>query len=639
VLPFGSVPLRTCLPDGDNDLAVFVPPGGGASSRDWADRIASALRAAAAGPGPLAGLVREVHVVSAEVPVAKCLVDGLLFDLSVNTLNGLSTLAFVEEVSQAADARGGRRGLFKDSLLLIKAWCYYEGRLLGAPHGLVSTYALEVLTLHVLQAFPSRTRTPLEALRRFLDYYAAFNWGSHGVALGGVVPLAEAAVGGDCGPGPAAEPPAGADARPLLKASLLADLTSRYGLGGVDPAPHRARGGSRGMEGESAPGAEGGATTPSTSTSQGGSGGRGGDAQGCRPPPVPAMTPGFRRKYLNVVDPLLQTNNLGRSVGKASLHRIRMALQLGAERLQGICEGALEGGGDAPEETERRMLGEFFRNTMQARSPPSLRAPLSAVPPPPHLLPPAGELLLLGDEPGEEEEEAAAAGGGVWGRGAEAEVLQPLAGLLNSLHPERPVPAGADGASPAPAEKKAVAPWVGGGVPFRPPEARSLLCRSPDLEEAASEGAGDGGETDAELQDCLETARRNLELAQGCLRSAAPPGHPTPTGKGAEATGAGVGAGGPAEGKGAPPAREGGGGRRPPGGETRGGRGVEGRRRGKEGGGVGRKGPVRSGGGAGKDRGSGKDKDREKGAGARARGESAPGARPFALRQDEFPSL
>lgn len=32
----------------------------------------------------------------------------------------------------------------------VKAWCYYESRLLGAHHGLISTYTLETLVLYVL---------------------------------------------------------------------------------------------------------------------------------------------------------------------------------------------------------------------------------------------------------------------------------------------------------------------------------------------------------------------------------------------------------------------------------------------------------------------------------------------------------
>lgn len=44
----------------------------------------------------------------------------------------------------------------------------------------------------------------------------------------------------------------------------------------------------------------------------------------------------FQLKYLNIMDPLLPTNNLGRSVNKSSFARIRRALEYGANRLSRI---------------------------------------------------------------------------------------------------------------------------------------------------------------------------------------------------------------------------------------------------------------------------------------------------------------
>ena len=47
----------------------------------------------------------------------------------------------------------------------VKAWCYYESRLLGAHHGLISTYALETLVLYVFNMHHARTpiTSPLQA--------------------------------------------------------------------------------------------------------------------------------------------------------------------------------------------------------------------------------------------------------------------------------------------------------------------------------------------------------------------------------------------------------------------------------------------------------------------------------------------
>lgn len=44
----------------------------------------------------------------------------------------------------------------------------------------------------------------------------------------------------------------------------------------------------------------------------------------------------MQAKHLNILDPLLSSNNLGRSVSKASFSRIRKALAHGAHALDAI---------------------------------------------------------------------------------------------------------------------------------------------------------------------------------------------------------------------------------------------------------------------------------------------------------------
>lgn len=45
---------------------------------------------------------------------------------------------------------------------MIKAWCFYESRILGAHHGLISTYALETLVLYIFHVFNNCFTGPLE---------------------------------------------------------------------------------------------------------------------------------------------------------------------------------------------------------------------------------------------------------------------------------------------------------------------------------------------------------------------------------------------------------------------------------------------------------------------------------------------
>lgn len=59
------------------------------------------------------------------------------------------------------DNKIGKNQLFKRTIMLIKAWCYYESRILGAHHSLLSTYALETLILYIFQLFHSSLDGPL----------------------------------------------------------------------------------------------------------------------------------------------------------------------------------------------------------------------------------------------------------------------------------------------------------------------------------------------------------------------------------------------------------------------------------------------------------------------------------------------
>jgi hypothetical protein len=152
--------------------------------------------------------------------------------------------------------------LFKRSVILVKAWCYYESRILGAHHALISTYALETLVLYVFHVFHSSLRGPLEVLYTFLEYFSNFDWDKYCVSLWGPVPLSSlpgvAAADG-------AEPPRKNEGTLLLTKAFLDTCSETYSV------------------------------VPTTSDNQ---------------------TRTFNVKFLNVLDPLRESNNLGRSVSK-----------------------------------------------------------------------------------------------------------------------------------------------------------------------------------------------------------------------------------------------------------------------------------------------------------------------------------
>ncbi|CAN1309244.1 hypothetical protein LINPERPRIM_LOCUS27634 [Linum perenne] len=268
VFTFGSVPLKTYLPDGDIDLTAFSKNQ--TLKESWAHQVRDMLENEEKNENAEFH-VKEVQYIQAEVKIIKCLVENIVVDISFNQLGGLCTLCFLEEV----DHKIGNDHLFKRSIILIKAWCYYESRILGAHHGLISTYALETLVLYIFHVFNNSFAGPLEVLYRFLEFFSKFDWDNFCVSLWGPVPISSL-------PNVTAEAPRKDDGDLLLDKSFLDACGLVY------------------------------AVFPNGQEHNG---------------------PPFTSKHFNVIDPLRVNNNLGRSVSKGNFFRIRSAFAFGAKKL------------------------------------------------------------------------------------------------------------------------------------------------------------------------------------------------------------------------------------------------------------------------------------------------------------------
>ncbi|GMN23391.1 hypothetical protein TIFTF001_000097 [Ficus carica] len=172
------------------------------------------------------------------------------------------------------DLLTGRDHLFKRSIILLKAWCYYESRILGAHHGLISTYALETLVLYIFHRFHNSLKGPLGLLYTFLDYFSKFDWDNYCVSLKG--PVCKSSLPDIVAKTPKSEKDL------LLSEAFLQSCRDIFSLP------------SNGLE-----------------TNQ----------------------RAFPLKHLNIIDPLKENNNLGRSVNRGNFYRKRSAFKYGARQL------------------------------------------------------------------------------------------------------------------------------------------------------------------------------------------------------------------------------------------------------------------------------------------------------------------
>ncbi|KAK4797343.1 hypothetical protein SAY86_029669 [Trapa natans] len=290
VFPFGSVPLMTYLPDGDIDLTAFSCVKTETLCKDvftvlsrenW-NRNSEFV-------------VKDVQLIPAEVKLVKCLIQNIVVDISFNQLGGLCTLCFLGQV----DLLIGKDHLLKRSILLIKAWCYYESRILGAHHGLLSTYALETLVLYIFHLYHRSLNGPLAVFCKFLDYYSKFDWEKYCVSLSGPVLISSL-------PELVVEPPDISSGDLLFSNDFLKECREAF----------------------SVPTKGFGTTTQRT----------------------------FTRKHLNIIDPLKENNNLGRSVSRGNYFRIRSAFGFGVQKLERVLSGSKGG--------ITSILNEMFSNTM-----------------------------------------------------------------------------------------------------------------------------------------------------------------------------------------------------------------------------------------------------------------------------------
>eukprot|EP01038_Epipyxis_sp_PR26KG_P005058 gene5058-7060_t len=103
------------------------------------------------------------------------------FVLSPNDVSNLLLSAIIEEFDTIVVKRDH---LFKKSFILIKTWCYYESNSFGIV-GLQKVFNHEAITVMTLSLFVKALNdtitSPLEALFKFLCYFAEFDWKNNAV--------------------------------------------------------------------------------------------------------------------------------------------------------------------------------------------------------------------------------------------------------------------------------------------------------------------------------------------------------------------------------------------------------------------------------------------------------------------------
>lgn len=200
----GSYALKTYLPDADLDLTLFMQAG---DESDWANKIINTLlnlchhssnahndnknnksitsNISSISLSSSSMQVKSVTYVNGDVKLIKTQIGNYSIDISINQIGALSSCALFEYV----DVLIAQSHLFKRSCILIKTYFQHELNIIGSHKGLLSSYAVRTMALYIFNVYHKLIHHPIQALTQLLWYLTQFDFTRYALSIYGPVEL------------------------------------------------------------------------------------------------------------------------------------------------------------------------------------------------------------------------------------------------------------------------------------------------------------------------------------------------------------------------------------------------------------------------------------------------------------------
>ena len=202
VLPYGSFPIKTYLKNADIDITIFFT--GKLDNKilldlplDLIDKVMDKIK-----EGLEKNIIEssyeyisEIKIIKADIRLLKCKIGSINIDISINNFAGLYKILFISYIEKQLDLEFNKKSLlinafkekkiniFRRILLLIKGWCFYEGNLMGSNIGLMATYTLEILVIYFLNLHYNEINNEFEAFEKFFELINKFHWEENIITL------------------------------------------------------------------------------------------------------------------------------------------------------------------------------------------------------------------------------------------------------------------------------------------------------------------------------------------------------------------------------------------------------------------------------------------------------------------------
>jgi hypothetical protein len=144
-------------------------------------------------------LFSEIKVINADIRLLKCKIKNISIDISVNNFSGIYKVVLIDYIEKQFKNEFNKKNLFIDNsfsdnkiqifrrtLILIKSWCSFEGNLMGSNIGLMASYALEILVIYIFNIYYNSIYNEFDGFEKFFEFMDKFDWEKSIISLFGI---------------------------------------------------------------------------------------------------------------------------------------------------------------------------------------------------------------------------------------------------------------------------------------------------------------------------------------------------------------------------------------------------------------------------------------------------------------------
>ena len=211
ILPYGSFPMKVYLKNADIDITIIL------QSKDEkniimemdSELINHILRLIKDefekyNNNANCALFSELKLIMADVQLLKGKIGNISLDISVNNFSGIYKVVLIEYLENQLKNGFNRLNLFSDNsfcnnkiqifrrtLILIKSWCLFEGNLMGSNIGLMASYALEILVIFMFNLYYDKIYNEFDGFEKFFELMDKFEWKEYIISIFEIIECSE----------------------------------------------------------------------------------------------------------------------------------------------------------------------------------------------------------------------------------------------------------------------------------------------------------------------------------------------------------------------------------------------------------------------------------------------------------------